>query len=347
MTDDKSSMLYWHPKIKDLRIPQPRTETVLLDGKEMVDVNTEKIPQSVVEKVRKVVEKFNLPVFIRADQASGKHFWKMSCYFDGSDELEKHIYEVVSANLCADIIGLPVCALFVREFIPMDTMFTAFYGDMPVNPEIRFFIENGKVLCWHWYWIEEAIRNPSIENWKETIKKRQDDLLYEVDALTKLSATEVAHIFRDDGFWSVDFCKAKDGRWILIDMAEGEKSWHPEDCKFNRTPKIDLFPNAKPVTEADFIMIKEAEASVALDHDEKNQTISFESAGSEKDETDSKTSCLNNEKPQKSDMPSENPAGDKTKEEELWNTICGSIDEWQKSTGRNFIEDYENMMRGN
>jgi hypothetical protein len=31
-----------------------------------------------------------------------------------------------------------------------------------------------------------------------------------------------------DGYWSVDFCKAKDGRWIFIDMAVGEDSWHPE-----------------------------------------------------------------------------------------------------------------------
>ena len=38
------------------------------------------------------------------------------------------------------------------------------------------------------------------------------------------------------GYWSVDYWKAKDGRWILIDMAEGEKSWHPSKCKYSNMP---------------------------------------------------------------------------------------------------------------
>jgi len=48
----------------------------------------------------------------------------------------------------------------------------------------------------------------------------------EVKLLTSY-AKMVAEQFK--GYWSIDFCKAKDGRWILIDMATGQKSWHP-DC---------------------------------------------------------------------------------------------------------------------
>ena len=46
------------------------------------------------------------------------------------------------------------------------------------------------------------------------------------------------------GYWSVDYWKAKDGRWILIDMAEGEKSWHPSKCKYSNMPKEN--PPEKP-----------------------------------------------------------------------------------------------------
>jgi len=43
-------------------------------------------------------------------------------------------------------------------------------------------------------------------------------------------ANQVAGIFPE--YWSVDFCKAKDGRWILIDMATGDRSWHDESCEY-------------------------------------------------------------------------------------------------------------------
>ena len=265
MMIDKSSMLYWYPKIKDLKIPQPRTEIIVLDDKEREEVNTESIPESVVNKVKKVLENFTLPVFIRADQASGKHNWKNACYYDGSDDLGRHLFEIVEFNLCADIMGLTVNALIVREFIPMDTLFTAFYGDMPVNPEIRFFIDDGGIKCWHWYWIEEAIeqsKQPSVANWKEIMEKKKQEVFNNDEEMKQL----IRYVGNVDGvgsvvgkgFWSVDFCRAKDGRWILIDMAEGERSWHPKDCPNNRTPEVDLFKDAKPITEADFV-VKEKE----------------------------------------------------------------------------------------
>lgn len=33
---------------------------------------------------------------------------------------------------------------------------------------------------------------------------------------------------RFEGYWSVDFARLRDGRWVLIDMALGEVSWHPK-----------------------------------------------------------------------------------------------------------------------
>ena len=51
------------------------------------------------------------------------------------------------------------------------------------------------------------------------------------EEITLLSeyATKVSEVL--DGYWSVDFAEVKGGglNWRLIDMAEGEKSWHP-DC---------------------------------------------------------------------------------------------------------------------
>jgi len=224
----EDSMLIWYPKIKDLPIPQPKTEIVLLDKRELDVIIEENLPQSVVEKVKPVADKMGYPCFIRTDLASGKHGWKKSCYVDKSETLRSHIFEVVSFNLMADLMGLDFKAIIVREYIPMDAKYTAFWGEMPVSPERRYFIDKGKVLCHHPYWIEEAIMKPSTPNWRELSKIMNTESLEEIKLLTSYSEL-VAEQFPKTA-WSVDFCKAKDGRWILIDMAVASKSWHPESC---------------------------------------------------------------------------------------------------------------------
>lgn len=229
---DKNSMLYWYPLIKDLPIPQPKTIFVMLNEKEIARLFDEAVPETVTQKVKVVCDTLFYPCFLRTDLASGKHSWKKSCFIDGKSELWEHIYEVTSFNLMADIMGLDFKAFVVREFIPMDSRFTAFYGDMPVNPERRYFIKDGKLICHHACWIEEAIEEggkaPSIPNWREVSKEINTETPEEIELLTKYTLMVGKAI--PEGAWSVDFCKAKDGRWILIDMAIANRSWHPEDC---------------------------------------------------------------------------------------------------------------------
>jgi len=235
LTVESDSMLFWYPKIEDLPIPQPKTELIIFNDKELKVLLNENVPKSVVDKVRPVCDKMGYPCFLRTDLASGKHSWKDSCFVESPKDLWKHIFEVVSFNLCGDIMGLDFKALVVREFIPMASRFTAFSGDMPVNPERRYFVKNGLILCHHPYWIEEAIEEskpPSIKNWREVAKELNTETDEEIKLLTSYTKL-VAQQFK--GYWSVDFCKAKDGRWILIDMASGSRSWHPEECKVART----------------------------------------------------------------------------------------------------------------
>jgi len=235
MKVESDSMLIWYPKIKDLPIPQPKTIIVMLNEMELESLYHEEMPKSVVEKVEAVCTTLTFgwknPCFLRTDLASAKHSWKDSCFVDSPKDLWKHIYEVTSFNLIAGVLGLDFKALIIREYIPMDSRFTAFWGDMPVNPERRYFIKNGKVVCHHPYWIEEAIeqsKQPIIPNWRELAKEMNIETKGEIELLTRY-ALLVAEKF--EGFWSIDFCKAKDGRWILIDMATGKKSWHPKDCE--------------------------------------------------------------------------------------------------------------------
>lgn len=228
MKVESDSMLIWFPKVKDLPIPQPKTEILMIEPKDLTILMNEAVPDTIVEKVKVVCDRIGYPCFLRTDLASGKHLWKKACFIGKPDNLWEHIFEVVSFNLCADLLGLDFKAFAVREFIPMDSRFTAFYGDMPVNPERRYFIRDGEIICHHPYWCEEAIaksKTPSVSNWREIAQEINTETEEEIDLLTRY-AKLVAQQFK--GYWSVDFCKAKDGRWILIDMATGDKSWHPK-----------------------------------------------------------------------------------------------------------------------
>ena len=60
---DKSSLLFWYPKIKNLDIPQPKTETILLTEKELNATYNEQVPKTLIERTEKVIaQKFQLPV---------------------------------------------------------------------------------------------------------------------------------------------------------------------------------------------------------------------------------------------------------------------------------------------
>ncbi len=238
MENMKSSLLYWYPKIKDLDIPTPKTEITVLRNQHdnlisICDGDFKVLePQwnEILEKARKI----GFPLFMRTDEFSAKHNWKNTCYVEKEEDLREHIHNLFEDSFCVDILGLPLRAIVFREFIPMKNLFTAFRGEMPVNPEIRFFIKDGETMCWHWYWVEEAIENGTLKDklpfdWKHRIENAKNDYLSGNDIMWLThDASKIAKQFK--GYWSVDFCLSKQGKWILIDMAEGNKSWHPE-CK--------------------------------------------------------------------------------------------------------------------
>jgi hypothetical protein len=118
----------------------------------------------------------------------------------------------------------------LRKYIPMQSSYKAFRG-MPVNPERRYFVQDGKVVCHHAYWIEDAITaygdTKLPKNWKELSAAMNKETDCEIAQLTTYAEAVSAAV---EGHWSVDFCKGADGLWYLIDMAQAKSSWHPADC---------------------------------------------------------------------------------------------------------------------
>ncbi|MDD5530950.1 MAG: hypothetical protein PHX21_13115 [bacterium] len=233
---DKTSMLYWYPFVKDLPIPQPKTKIIELTKEERAKASEIILDCNLRERVRESIQSnFTLPVFLRTDSLSDKHNWEKSCFYAdiGEDTLSYHLLALIEMSVMCDIIGLPVNAIVIREYIPMDTKFTAFRGKLPIGSERRYFIKDGKVIEHFPYWSKEAISKttrclPEEENWEELLQELNTETPEEIELLT-CYANSIAGML--DGYWSVDFCKGKDGKWYFIDAAEGEKSWHPKELE--------------------------------------------------------------------------------------------------------------------
>ncbi len=148
-----------------------------------------------------------------------------------------------------DFLGLPTDVWAVRELLPTRPLcHLPCYDGMPLVPEVRCFIENGEVVCWHPYWPEGAIRegfprecenprsllDPSVpavfrsklpENFEEIVRACHD-----LDPSEFLPiAQRVADHFRADGAWSVDLLPTDRG-WFVTDMALAEESFHWPEC---------------------------------------------------------------------------------------------------------------------
>jgi len=228
---NENSLLYWFPKVRYLGIPVPRTAIVeveasalwaMLDGK---DELTAKTKQALVE----AGETIGYPLFLRTDQLSNKHQWKDSCYVPEEKALFQHIYGVMEGHGMA--FGVPdPRALVFRELLPTSPAFHAFNG-LPIVKERRYFVRDGWIKCAHPYWPEGAIENPSRPDWKQLLAEQSNQSLEE-EAQLALYASQVT--IAVPGYWSVDFLEASDGQWYLIDMALGDRSFHPaheEGCQ--------------------------------------------------------------------------------------------------------------------
>lgn len=241
---ENASMVKWWKAVKDLEIPMPKTIIIELNEdqqKEILMLCHGKILSEETEKLLKENAKdIGYPLFMRTDETSCKHEWKYTCYVENEDVLINRLYRLIQENSMLDMLGLPVNAIVFREYIEMATGFKAFHG-MPVNPERRFFAEDGKIVSDHAYWVEPAIRfrkgTEEPKDWKERLTEMNADLEgEELEVITNQVRTISKTLTKElGGEWSIDFCKGKNGIWYFIDTAPSEVSYHPpEDEELQR-----------------------------------------------------------------------------------------------------------------
>ena len=217
-----TSMSYWFPRLMDLPVPDTVFIPLPIDILERVEKGT--IHPLFIQRVLKVGDAIKgWPKFLRTDYTSAKHEYKTTCLWNNPAELPTRISNLIIFSACADMLGIPHEWLVVRQFIPMESPFRAYDG-LPINHEHRYFVRDGVVECQHPYWPEDSLEGRSglPKNWRHQLKGMSECHHRELDNL----AREVARRF--DGYWSVDFSRGKNGQWWLIDMAEGDRSYHME-----------------------------------------------------------------------------------------------------------------------
>jgi hypothetical protein len=175
-----------------------------------------------------------VPFFIKRGNFSGKHNWKDACFVDSPDPkiIIRHMAEIAAD---AEMFGCPPEYCFVaRAMIPTKSAFKAFWGEMPITKERRYFIRDGQVEFHHPYWPPSSIETQEGEllteepNWKALLAEVNRETPEEVRYLSEQSRKIASAL---PGYWSVDWLQDVDENWWLIDMANGGSSFRWEEYK--------------------------------------------------------------------------------------------------------------------
>jgi hypothetical protein len=234
-----TSANYWLPLIEGAGLPVPRTLTVdSYDHRAMLGVFYGEDwdgYDAFSEDICKAAMDVGLPVFIRTDMGSAKHNGPVSYRLDRAEPivltpLLRDLVEDQESKFWLEPDATP-STILVRRWLDLDASFEAFgwrgNPGHPIAREWRLFATAEGVECVHFYWPEHAIEehNPTEENWRELLAEMASE---PVPAELTEVAVRAAAVCDACPMWSVDFAQDIHGRWYLIDMAEGDKSWHPE-----------------------------------------------------------------------------------------------------------------------
>jgi hypothetical protein len=236
---------YWFPKIERAGLPVPKTEIVRTDvdlllychGEERDGPKPVEAAQNFLSELSSAAKRISEsgPWFLRTGQGSGKHGWKNTCYLKDLADLPRHVAALVEWSHMVDFLGLPTDVWVVREMLPTRPVaILPAYGDMPLVREVRVFVRDSEVVCWHPYWPSGSIREGFVgrkvpENFPElcgAVSKFCDQHQVEICDLARRAGEAIG------GAWSVDVLETVDfdRRFFVTDMAEAERSWHWDGC---------------------------------------------------------------------------------------------------------------------
>jgi hypothetical protein len=249
MSNARSCLSYWFPRLQAADVPVPRTEIVKTNC-ELIELLDGKTPYGYKEFLGELTAACHrigpAPWFLRTGQTSAKHQWRRTAFLAELNGLPSHVAELVEFSECCDFLGLPHNVWVVREMLPVEHIVTLEgYHGFPLVAEARVFVKDGQWVCSHPYWpsgaIEDGIRCDHAAP-QATLRDPEKCMNCAVDAkryyeIADISrdfevidlAKKVTLAFADDGAWSVDILSTKNGYYVT-DMAVASNSYHEDGC---------------------------------------------------------------------------------------------------------------------
>lgn len=131
------------------------------------------------------------------------------------------------------MVGLPFDTWVVRKVLDTDPAFYAFWGQMPITREFRFFVRDGEIVHWQPYWPLGAFMDDQRFKDDPTTAEAMTQKLEAMSRITDVEYTFLSGMTKRvnvvvPGYWSVDWLQLRNGGWVLTDMASGGVSYSYE-----------------------------------------------------------------------------------------------------------------------
>lgn len=225
--DERLDLAWWYPKLVDIDAPTP--ETYALPVYESEKTNVPDWDSNVLDEC---LDKLDGEAFLRGGYKSAAHHIEEGSHIH--DDAEGTIQELLFQHV---MMKMPIGeSLWLREWLDLDW---CHYSMDQCVPEVRVFIRDGEVVCYHPRLDESIGHEQHLEEATEII----DSAWAEGDGKIATYAEAVADTF--NGWWSVDFVLDTNGDWWCTDMAldalydasdRGGDGWsgisaHPGDCE--------------------------------------------------------------------------------------------------------------------
>lgn len=160
-----------------------------------------------LESVRKALSAFGERAVIVKDYVkSQKHYWNEACYIPNAADSER-AWKVVSRFLELQDES-SVGGLAFREHVELASIGHHERSGMPLGREFRSFWLDGKVVAVfpNWGKRDESGEYPAVEKFAEIASRVQSR------------------------FFAMDIAQLADGRWIIMELGDGQVSGLPDDC---------------------------------------------------------------------------------------------------------------------
>ncbi|MBT31487.1 MAG: hypothetical protein CMO01_17665 [Thalassobius sp.] len=157
------------------------------------------------QQISKSLETFgNKPIIIKDYVKSEKHYWKEACFIpDASNsEIVKNVTDKF-LELRGSYLNK---GLAYRAFLNLEPLTEHAKSGMPLSKEFRAFFMAGSCIAFSQYW---------------------DGVTYN-DLTPAFSELEVLKDIRSN-FFSVDIAKTTEGKWLIIELGDGQVSGIPEN----------------------------------------------------------------------------------------------------------------------